>query len=524
MSGRASQKGPSGELFPSAVWPIAATVGSALLCTLTLPPIGWWPLAPLSLAPLAVAVARSSVTRAAWLGLLHGVLTNGFATYWIVRPLCDLAGQSLLASLLVFATLAVFQGVRTAAAGALSAVGLRSGLPLTVAFPVALVSAELCYPLALPWYAALFALGCPAWAQLAAVGGPLLVSLWLAVVGAAVGAVVCARDGRSRRAALALAAGVLVTVTLGGLARLRLIDSDVSRAPVVRIGVVQGNLDAVVAERRDPVERYRALTHELTARTANLDLVVWPETAVSRPVRESHLSELAHETASGFASPAAARALLIGVVTEGDLAGAPAVSGAGNGTLKNSALLSDSRGTILGRYDKRALVPIGEDSALSLLGVRAITAFTRGDPRPAPALLGHRLGLSICYEDMLYRAFGRSVREQQPDLLVNLTSDVWFRGSPGPSLHLALASLRAVEHGRYLLRATTTGLTALIDPGGRIAWRLPENVAATGVAEARWLRGRTVYSRIGDSGWMLAIPLFWLWLLSRFMRRERSVG
>jgi apolipoprotein N-acyltransferase len=502
-----------------------SAIGSAVLCGLTLPPIGWWPLAPVALAPLAVALSRSSVAGAAWLGLLHGVLTNGFATYWIIPPLCDLAGLPIPGSLAVFLTLVVFQGVRTAVGGALAALGNRCGLPQTVAFPAALVSAELCYPLVLPWYLALFAQGCPTWVQLASVGGPLLVSFWIAVVGAALGAAALADDRRRRLTALALAIGVLATVTAWGTTRLQMIDREVARAPVARIGVVQGNLDAAVAERRDPLERYRALTRELSARAPDLDLIVWPETAVSRPVRDSHLGELvADEISSARPSrgPGRGPALLLGVVTEGDVSGAPVGSPLGDGRLRNSAVLVDPHGAILGRYDKRELIPIGEDSALSFLGLRAVTAFTRGEPRPAPAVLGHRLGLSICYEDMLYRAFARLVHEQQPELLVNLTSDVWFRGSPGPSLHLALASLRAVEQGRFLLRATTTGVSALVDPGGRVVWRLPENARTTGVAEPRWLTTRTAYSQIGDRGWALAAPLFWLWALWR--RRSRVTG
>src|SRR5262249_4191904 len=97
-----------------------------------------------------------------------------------------------------------------------------------------------------------------------------------------------------------------------------------------------------------------------------------------------------------------------------------------------------------------------------------------------------------------------------PELLVNLSSDIWFAGSSGPKLHLAMARLRAVEHRKYLLQATTGGVSALIGPTGRMEWNLTEGRTASGVVSVHWLDRSTPYQRWGDAPWLLAVALAFL--------------
>jgi apolipoprotein N-acyltransferase len=137
--------------------------------------------------------------------------------------------------------------------------------------------------------------------------------------------------------------------------------------------------------------------------------------------------------------------------------------------------------------------------------LRAVTRFARG-PRRAPIVFrGHTFEVSICYEDILRESFRESVLDARPDLLVNITSDSWFAGSAAPDLHLALATLRAVEPRRYLLRATNTGLSAAIAPTGEIVWRLPEDKVAAGVVSVHYLRADTLYERWGDLPWTIFV-------------------
>ena len=172
--------------------------------------------------------------------------------------------------------------------------------------------------------------------------------------------------------------------------------------------------------------------------------------------------------------------------------------------------LSDTLGHVIGRYDKRELVPFGEQDVLSSLPIvgdalRAVTRFARGSRRAPIVFRGHTLAVSICYEDILRESFRESVLEARPDLLVNITSDSWFAGSAAPDLHLALATLRAVEHRRYLLRATNTGISAAVAPTGEVVWRLPEDQVATGVVSVHYLHADTLYERWGDLPWTIFV-------------------
>jgi apolipoprotein N-acyltransferase len=112
------------------------------------------------------------------------------------------------------------------------------------------------------------------------------------------------------------------------------------------------------------------------------------------------------------------------------------------------------------------------------------------------------------------------VRETKPELLVNLTSDRWFAGSPGPALHLAMARLRAVEHRKYLLRLTTGGVSALVGPTGRTEWSLAEGRATSGAVSAHWLDLPTPYQRWRDAPWLLAVAVA---LLAAIVRRPNAL-
>jgi apolipoprotein N-acyltransferase len=101
------------------------------------------------------------------------------------------------------------------------------------------------------------------------------------------------------------------------------------------------------------------------------------------------------------------------------------------------------------------------------------------------------------------RAFlGTLLPDTVPREQLNLTSDAWFDGSRIPYLHLELAKLRTIEHRRFLVHATNTGVTAVFDPAGRTAFLLPARQEASGVARVAWMSGYTPYEAMGD------VPLF----------------
>jgi apolipoprotein N-acyltransferase len=133
-------------------------------------------------------------------------------------------------------------------------------------------------------------------------------------------------------------------------------------------------------------------------------------------------------------------------------------------------------------------------------------AFAAAHDTPALSLGAWRIATPICYEAIRPDFVRRMVERSEPHLLVTLANDAWFGDSREPWIHLALARLRAVEHRRFLVRATNSGVSAIVDPVGGV-------VASTGVLTRENLRGvvhplagRTVYGRLGDwPGWLAAI-------------------
>jgi apolipoprotein N-acyltransferase len=169
--------------------------------------------------------------------------------------------------------------------------------------------------------------------------------------------------------------------------------------------------------------------------------------------------------------------------------------------LWNAAFLV-SRGTTVGHYDKIRLVPFGEYVPLRKLLffadklVRAVGDFQFGtNDRPLRGLFAY--GPAICYE-VVFPQITRTQIRNGADVLVTITNDAWYDGTSAPRQHLDQARLRAIEGDRYLLRAATTGISAFIDPTGRIIEELP--MGRDGIIFARFQprRALTPYVRFGD--------------------------
>jgi apolipoprotein N-acyltransferase len=187
----------------------------------------------------------------------------------------------------------------------------------------------------------------------------------------------------------------------------------------------------------------------------------------------------------------------------------------------NSALLVSPAARIIGRYDKQQLLAFGEYIPLQryLPFLRNISP-TIGNLTPGTGGLvtlpnGVQIGTLICYEDIL-APLGRQAVQQGAQFLVNLTNDAWFGHTRAPYQHRSLAAFRAVENRVYLVRATNTGLTSIIDAQGREQTALPLYQRETLVHTIQPLRLATLYTRFGD--WFaqlccimaLLLPL-WRW-------------
>ncbi|SDW69189.1 Apolipoprotein N-acyltransferase [Nitrosomonas eutropha] len=156
-------------------------------------------------------------------------------------------------------------------------------------------------------------------------------------------------------------------------------------------------------------------------------------------------------------------------------------------------------------YRKYHLVPFGEYIPLKpifgwVIDVLHIplSDFSRGGLDQQPLnLAGQRVAVNICYEDV----FGEEIIMQLPQasLLVNVSNDAWFGHSIGPRQHLQISQMRALETGRYMLRATNTGVTAIINERGRVLEQLEMFTTAGLHSTAQGFGGATPYVRLGNS-------------------------
>jgi apolipoprotein N-acyltransferase len=231
------------------------------------------------------------------------------------------------------------------------------------------------------------------------------------------------------------------------------------------------------------------------ARSANgrhPDLIAWPESPApfypNDPVFREALSNLARQTQAWL------------VVGSLGVENATAVHPT---RVYNSAALVSPAGDWLGRYDKVHLVPFGEYVPFRpLFGfagglTKEVGDFTRGTSRAPLDAGGIKIGTFICYESV----FADEVRQfaaNGAQVFVNLSNDGWYGDSGAYAQHLKQARMRAVENGRWLLRATNTGVTASVDPYGRVAASIPRKARAALAAPYALSNVTTFYTRHGD--------------------------
>jgi apolipoprotein N-acyltransferase len=256
--------------------------------------------------------------------------------------------------------------------------------------------------------------------------------------------------------------------------------------------------------------RYR-LESEALAEGGPFDLIVWPETSYMHALPRSL-------PASGAAVRADLDAPLLfgGVRREGE-------------RRFNSAMLVDADGIIRSAYDKRFLIPFAEYVPLGDLfpawaeAAPTLSRFDAGERSTVLSLGDWRIATPICYETIRPGYVRELVRSGAPHLLVSLTNDGWFGDSPEPRIHLALARFRAIEHRRYLVRATNTGISAIVDPLGRVVAQTEVFEAASIAGDVRLLEARTLYERFGSwPGPVSALACFFLVFAGRSSRYGRS--
>lgn len=297
--------------------------------------------------------------------------------------------------------------------------------------------------------------------------------------------------GRLRIVTIAITAALVLLTGMWGNARLRG-DRLLREGTGIRVGLIQGNVaqenkwDSARAEAI--VRNYVGLTRQAAGRGARF--ILWPESSTPFFFEEDQaggdlIRALARETGATL------------------LVGSDQIERGSPPRYYNAAFLVSPAGRTEAVYRKIHLVPYGEFVPMKRLLffaaplVDSVSDFTPGTEHVMLPVDGHLASAAICYE-VVYPALIRDSVIAGSQLLTTITNDAWYGRSSAPYQHFAQARLRAIEQGRYLVRAANTGISGIVDPYGReiVASKMFE--PAVIVDDVRFLSELTVYARIGD--------------------------
>jgi apolipoprotein N-acyltransferase len=510
--------------------PRVSALALGLLSATGFEPLGLWPLALAALAGFAALVADATdARRAAWLGWLFGVAHFTVSNNWIAKAFTHQAEMPAALGWVAVPLLSLYLAIypAIAAVGARALAGRGLGWPFAFAFAASWSISELLRATVFTGYAwnplAMLGLGPfdrPGLAALAPWTGTYALSGLAVLAATALAILVCER----RRAPTVLfAALVAAGMYLPG---------PPARNGTLPLTLVQPNLtqDRLTDGRFYEANFVQLVRLGVPRESGGKRLVLWPESGLADYLRPGYPQRY-YDRMTAFGDPDLARRRIGRLIGTGSvlLTGAVDLEIADGYAVaaRNAVTALDAEGAILGGYAKAHLVPYGEylpmRPLLEPLGLSRLVAGTIDFwPGPGPRTLDlgehGRAGIQICYEIV----FSGQVAERgnRPDYIFNPSNDGWF-GVFGPPQHLAQARLRAIEEGLPVLRATTTGISAVIDGHGVVRHHLPMHRAGRiGAAVPRAL-SPTPFARLGH-GLTLIWTILFLALAAVAMRRSRG--
>lgn len=465
------------------------------LLTLSFAPFGLWPAGILGCAIFGYFLCTCSTAAAFWRGWLFGLGLFGSGVSWVYVSIHVYGQASVeLAALLT----ALFCAGLALLSAVFAAVYVRCvrGLPggMLIGFPALWVLFEWLRSWLLtgfPWLYLGYAhidTWIAGWAPIAGVYG---LSFFTALTASCL---FLAWRGR-RPASLVTYAGIVVTIWVGGLV-LRPIEWVVpaSEEPL-SVVLYQPNIPQEVKWDRHYYDTILQQYENAVRPMFGKDIILWPESAIPR----------IYDNARDFLDPMAHRAdltdstLITGVPTRDN-----------TGAYRNSIV---ALGLGEGMYHKQRLVPFGEYVPLEnwLRGIIAffdmpMSSFSNGPPDQPPLRAGsHRVAPYICYEIVYPGLVARAAR--QAELLVTVSNDTWFGASIGPLQHLQMARMRALENGRYLLRGTNNGVSAIIDHRGKVIAKTEQFVETTLTGTVEVMLGHTPFTSFGPMPVIMACAI-----------------
>lgn len=411
---------------------------------------------------------------------------------------------------------------------------------LRLSLPAAWFAAEILTPKFFPWSLGHTQAALAALVQLSDIAGAPLISLliiWWTDLFISL-AFLSMSPKVKKRDIVRLSSALIMSISLVAIyaAHVRAtLEPQIESAPRLNIAIVQPNFsplrDYRVENMHEVVNKLRRMSLSVVE-SGKVDLLIWPESSVWFDYRFGQTAVTEGSAIDPF--PGLPVALLFGgQLADPDIGKLPPA-------YYNSALLMSPAHEIIGSYRKTVLFPFSERIPFSEL-LPILSKFSSDNyqiaagpeeqaPLSVPLQRGFRresvkLALAICYEDTWDNPLLDAVEIGGADMLVGLSNDAWFLDSPAAAQHHLLASFRAIELRRFLIRSTVNGVTAIVDPFGKTIERLPAaDEAVLLSATARPLHGLTVFSQGGRLAAMLVAAGLTIIALLRYCNCRSSKG
>ncbi len=497
LNANKSKKRPLGLLI------VLAGFAGALF-TLALAPYGFWPLALISPAILyALLLLEMSGKRAFIIGEAYGTGLWCVGAFWLYTSIHDYGDTPAWLSLIMIAIMGLVMGLFH---GFMALLFNRVIGKQPFAFAALWVLQEWLKTwlfTGFPWLFIGYAFTEQYWiSSLAPVAGIFAVSFVAVLLATSV------VEQMRRRGGYLLASFALLVVSTS----LWLADPQWTKpkgTPDLSVSLIQGNIPQdlkwLTEFQVETLKIYATLTRSEWGR----DIVLWPESSIPMFQTEAvgfigEMVKIAKETNTTW---------ITGIPYKDEAAFDPKTDK--YAPFYNSVIALGAQAE--GLYKKQRLVPYGEyipfqgtlDLLPGLAGSQEILSYSRGNDQQSPLRVrGHNLGSAICYEV----AYPDTTRKNAigTDFLLTISNDAWFGTSAGPLQHLQMVQMRALENGRWFMRATNTGVTAIIDHRGQIVKRAPqfERTVLRGTLQARV--GNTPYMTFGNAPILILISLLLL--------------
>ena len=430
---------------------------SALLLVLVFPGFNLTFLAPFALIPLFYALDRKPSLKYAY---ATGVLFWFGLCYWIQFTLANHAGTGEFGGWALFVLFSLAKGFQLLAFGWLAGRALRTpwAVPATAALWTFFEWTHqytgftwlLLGDATIDW---------PYLPRLAPVTGVYGISFVLAIISAAL--------VKRQFAWLAI---LVIPAVLPALP-----NSQPTRQTAL---VIQPNIPEEEQWTENSVQRLNQRLAQLSAPTSPVDFIVWPEVPAPIYNTDGWLPAIATHAHATFLAGVVSRA-----VDDAPL---------------NSALLLSPQGSVISKYDKVNLVPFGEFVPWPFELVTRKISSEAGDYRAGTkAVVADRVGTFICYESV-FPTYIRQFARDGAQVLFNISNDGWFGKSSARFQHLEIVRMRALENRRWVIRSTNNGISAAIDPAGRVTQQEPPYREATAVFGFNYEPSITFYTRFGD--------------------------